>query len=304
MAKTIASKDGGRKHWLRLWHDMPTDPKFRVIARRSGRPVAEVLAVYVMMLTNASANASARGTLSNWSDEDTAAALDLEPAHVAAICDAMQGKTLDGHHLTGWDKRQPKREDDSSRRVREHRERKNGAETADETQCNAHVTHDNAQRREEERREEKKDNTIGQSTVEYVAAREADRPPDDLNFSDCKQAFNGSTEAMLVEVMAAMQPYGDRKGAASWLATTMRTNGADATAQAFQMLANAKAEGQVISRVLPWWSKTAATLKASGPKATKPPPVEIRPKKSRDEAEREAKAFFDKAIEQALVGYV
>lgn len=60
-----------------------------------------------------------------------------------------------------------------------------------------------------------------------------------------------------------MQPYGDRKGAASWLATTLRTNGAEATAQAFQMLANAKAEGQIIARVLPWWAKTAASLKAN-----------------------------------------
>lgn len=105
--------------------------------------------------------------------------------------------------------------------------------------------------------------SVGLTTVESVAARAPDRPPDDPNFSDCKSAFNGTTEAMLSEVMAAMQPYGDRKGAASWLATTLRTNGAEATAQAFQMLANAKAEGQIIARVLPWWAKTAASLKAN-----------------------------------------
>lgn len=110
--------------WLRLWHDMPNDPKWRAISRRVGRSVPEVLAVYVHMLTNASENAEARGELCNWSDEDVAAALDMAPEHVAAIREAMQGKTLDGNKLTGWDRRQPQREDGSSERAKEWRERK------------------------------------------------------------------------------------------------------------------------------------------------------------------------------------
>lgn len=120
---TVSNTDSQRKHWLRLWHDMPTDPKFRVIARRSGRPLTEVLSVFVLMLTNASANATERGTLNGWNDEDIAAALDMEPEHVTAICDAMQGKTLDGDRLQGWEKRQPKREDGSSERAKAWRER-------------------------------------------------------------------------------------------------------------------------------------------------------------------------------------
>lgn len=285
--------ESGRKHWLRLWHDMPTDPKFRVIARRSGRSLPEVLSVFVMMLTNASANVSERGSLDNWSDEDVAAALDMEPDHVAAIRDAMHGKLIDGERLTGWSHRQPKREDDSAERVRAHRERKKTNETTDETQCNADVTQANAQRRGEERREEKRE-SIGQSTVEFVAARDPDRPASDRdqNFSDCKQAFNGTTEAMLSEVMAAMHPYGDRKGAASWLATTMRINGANATAQAFQMLATAKAEGQPIARVLPLWAKTAASLKA------KPPPDRDKPQQHwRDERNERARRICQMAME-------
>lgn len=91
--------------WLRLWHDMPNDPKWRAIARKAGRSVPEVLAVYVHMLTNASANADARGELSNWSDEDISAALDMEPEHVTTIREAMLGKTLDGDRLIGfWDR--------------------------------------------------------------------------------------------------------------------------------------------------------------------------------------------------------
>ena len=98
----VQHTESQRKHWLRLWHDMPTDPKFRVIARRSGRPLPEVLSVFVMMMTNASANANERGELDNWNDEDIAAALDMEGEHVASIREAMQGKTLDGHRLLGW----------------------------------------------------------------------------------------------------------------------------------------------------------------------------------------------------------
>ena len=111
-------------HWVRLWCDMPLDPKWRVIARRSGRSISEVIAVYVHMLANAGANASERGSVRNWSDEDVAAALDVETNVVTAIREAMQGKTLDGDKLTGWEKRQPNREDGSAERSRAWRERK------------------------------------------------------------------------------------------------------------------------------------------------------------------------------------
>lgn len=135
---------------------MPTDPKFRVIAKRSGRPVAEVLAVFTAMLVNASANEAERGTLRGWCHEDIAASLDMETEHAESIYVAMQGKILDGDTLTGWDRRQPKREreDDSADRVAAHRERKKNV-----TPCNAiedRVTPCNAleERREEEIREE------------------------------------------------------------------------------------------------------------------------------------------------------
>lgn len=139
--------------WLRLWHDMPTDPKFRVIARKSGRPLTEVLSVFVLMLTNASANDDARGALANWSDEDTAAALDIDADAVTAIREAMQGKTLNGDKLSGWAKRQPKREDNSAERVKAFRERSKHPVT----QCNAEKRTETLDT--EERREEKNPST-------------------------------------------------------------------------------------------------------------------------------------------------
>lgn len=110
-------------NWVRLWEDMPTDPKWRVVAKRAGRPISEVMAIFMFMMTNAGANATERGVLSNWSDEDVAAALDMEPGHVEAIRQAMQGKTLEGDKLSGWEKRQPKREDGAAERAKEWRER-------------------------------------------------------------------------------------------------------------------------------------------------------------------------------------
>lgn len=115
--------------WLRLWHDMPTDPKWRVIARKANRPIAEVIAVFNFMLVNASANATERnanaterGVLHNWSDEDIAAALDVEIDAITSIRSAMQGKILDGDKISGWEKRQPKREDNSAGRAKEWRD--------------------------------------------------------------------------------------------------------------------------------------------------------------------------------------
>ena len=115
--------------WLRLWHDMPTDPKWRAIARKSGKPLPCVIALFNLLMVNASANAAERGTLSNWSDEDAAAALDMDEADVAAIIAAMEGKVVTAGRLTGWERRQPKREDGTAaERKAAWKERKNALE--------------------------------------------------------------------------------------------------------------------------------------------------------------------------------
>lgn len=116
-------------NWVRLWEDMPTDPKWRVIARRAGQSVGNVMAVFNFMMVNAGANETDRGTLRNWEDEDVASALDVDAAVVIAIREAMQGKVLDGDRLKGWEKRQPKREreDNSAERMRSLRERRRDA---------------------------------------------------------------------------------------------------------------------------------------------------------------------------------
>lgn len=150
--------------WVRLWYDMPTDPKWRTIARKSGQPLASVIALFTLLMVNAGENTDERGTLRGWDSEDAAAALDMDVEAVCAIIDAMQGKVLDGEKLTGWERRQPKRDDNSLDRVRAYRERKREeafssqrTETLgndDVTQRNAPVTQRNAPEAEAEEEKE------------------------------------------------------------------------------------------------------------------------------------------------------
>ena len=77
--------------------------------------------MYLHLLVSASQN-EPRGQV-DANAEDIASALDIEASSVAQIIDAMQGRVLDGKMVTGWDKRQPTKEDNSAERTRQWRER-------------------------------------------------------------------------------------------------------------------------------------------------------------------------------------
>ncbi|EJU1309314.1 phage replisome organizer, partial [Escherichia coli] len=105
--------------WLRLWHDMPNDPKWRTISRVSGQPIATVMAVYIHLLVSASRNVttchgvSLRGHI-DVTAEDLASALDVTEEVIDSILQAMQGRVLDGDLITGWEKRQVLKEDNGN----------------------------------------------------------------------------------------------------------------------------------------------------------------------------------------------
>jgi len=144
--------------WLRLWHDLPNDPKWRTIARVSKQSIGNVVAVYVHLLVNAS-NASERGRTQNVSSEDIASALDVDTEQVDAILSAMQGRVLDGDRISGWNRRQPEREDGAAERAKAWREAKKAEK---EALSNAGQTHANASERKqtpdkEKSREEQKE---------------------------------------------------------------------------------------------------------------------------------------------------
>jgi hypothetical protein len=112
--------------WLRWYQGTVTDPKWRLVASESGQPLVAVLAVWASILEHAS-QTEPRGTITGWRPKVVAAALDLSADAVQAIHDAMQGLVLDGDQLTGWDRRQPRREDSSVERTRAWRGRKAAA---------------------------------------------------------------------------------------------------------------------------------------------------------------------------------
>lgn len=149
------------EHWFRWHHGTVTDPKWRVVAARASKAmsrnvtVGHVVSIWAAMMENAS-QANPRGFLVNWSDEDMATALGYDELEVSLIRESMQGKTLDGDELTGWNRRQIKAEDakavDRKRAQRLRESLKNVTESHDMSQ-DVTACHD----RGEERRGEEKD---------------------------------------------------------------------------------------------------------------------------------------------------
>ncbi|HAW1833168.1 TPA: phage replisome organizer [Escherichia coli] len=142
--------------WLRLWHDMPNDPKWRTISRVSGQPIATVMAVYIHLLVSASRNVttchgvSLRGH-TDVTTEDLASALDVTEEVIDSILQAMQGRVLDGDLITGWEKRQVLKEDNGNvsqtakspaERKRAQREREKSRKQNDECHEESRICHD------------------------------------------------------------------------------------------------------------------------------------------------------------------
>jgi hypothetical protein len=110
--------------WFRSWHGAPTDPKWLGIARRAGVVPGIAVAVAWALMDRAS-QAEDRGSIEGYDADGLAYFYGCEPEQVEAIVAAMsdKGMIISGR-LSSWEKRQPKREDDSAQRVREYRERK------------------------------------------------------------------------------------------------------------------------------------------------------------------------------------
>lgn len=120
--------------WVRLYHDMPTDPKWRVIAKKAGQRIGDVIAVFTFVLTNASSNTVKRGETHGLVAEDIAAAIDLDEAGVTAILGAMEGKVVKGGQLLAWEKRNLFLGDSSTERVKKHRETQRNAKKPPDTE--------------------------------------------------------------------------------------------------------------------------------------------------------------------------
>ena len=137
----------GGIEWFRWYHGSVTDPKFALIAKRSGSRLGDVIALWAFLLEQSSAS-DCRGEIGMLDMESVELLLDLQDGQCMRILDAMCARGLiTDHRIARWEKRQPKRErpDDTTaaERKRAQRERdaaaKNGfgenGVTADVTPC-------------------------------------------------------------------------------------------------------------------------------------------------------------------------
>lgn len=147
--------------WVRLWAGMTTDPKWQTVARKSGQPRALVIALFTHLMLEAN-EADDRGSVVGVDIEDVASALDCDEQAVADILHAMDGRVILEGRLSGWDRRQPKREDSgdertgalsSTERSRLFREKKRHATQGNG--CNDSATQGNAPEAEAEADTEK-----------------------------------------------------------------------------------------------------------------------------------------------------
>ncbi|WP_447908164.1 hypothetical protein [Serratia fonticola] len=185
--------------WLRLWHDMPNDPKWRTIAKVSGQPIALVQAVFLQLLVSASQNPVTDETgvtlhIVTVTNEDISSALDVTEGDVASVTSAMQGRVLNGNTISGWNKRQAnysaarnngKPAKSGAQRVREHRERRKQKELEERNVTVGNVTETlgndvTPQIREEEIREEVKEETktllSGAEKKQHQTIEESEEP--------------------------------------------------------------------------------------------------------------------------------
>jgi hypothetical protein len=150
--------------WFRWHHGSVTDPKFQLVARKSGASLPDVLAVWAFLLERAS-SATERGCF-GCIDADALDCLFNFPATETRTADILRvleerGLIADGW-IARWEERQPKREredDKSTSRVQAFRERKR-----QETPSNA-VQSQETPRLDKSREEEKKEEKTGASAL-------------------------------------------------------------------------------------------------------------------------------------------
>jgi len=144
--------------WFRWHHGSVNDPKFGLVARKAAARVGDVIAVWALILEQASANTE-RGLFGAIDCEATDFLLGADDGTTARILEAMQGRSLvDGERVTRWEERQPKRErvdNTGTERKRQQRERDKANSGSDAGVTSCHAMSHQVTPREEERREEK-----------------------------------------------------------------------------------------------------------------------------------------------------
>lgn len=113
--------------WFRWHHGSVTDPKFQLVARRSGASLPDVLSVWAYLLESASQSED-RGSFGAVDCEAVDCLFNFPNTETRTgdiLLALEERKLISGGRISAWEKRQPKRErdDDSADRVRKFRER-------------------------------------------------------------------------------------------------------------------------------------------------------------------------------------
>lgn len=108
--------------WFRSWHGAPTDSKWLLIAKRSETQAGFVSAIVWALFDFASQNSADRGSVEAFDTETYAAFSGFEEATIKRVIECLKEKKLIiNGHLASWEKRQTKRDDNSTPRVQKHR---------------------------------------------------------------------------------------------------------------------------------------------------------------------------------------
>ena len=147
--------------WYRTYHGMVSDPKWPLIARRSGHNVGTVVSVWAALLDFASQNEE-RGSIAGFNSEEIDALYGYDDGTTAQILKAMRdrGMIVDDV-IVSWEKRQASKSSGESKgsamssteRSRRYRERQRESQAATTVQrvataCNGNETLRNAVQRD------------------------------------------------------------------------------------------------------------------------------------------------------------
>lgn len=129
--------------WFRWYHGAISDPKWPLIARKSGQNIGTVVSIWAALLEFAS-QSEARGSVAGFDCETIDALYGYPDGTTETVCNAMKrhGLLSETHVIVSWSKRQVKREreDNSSERVRRYRENKKAKDSGSKEDSNANVT--------------------------------------------------------------------------------------------------------------------------------------------------------------------
>ncbi len=115
--------------WFRSYHGAPTDPKWLAIAKRA-ETLPGVAACFWWALEDYASQHEDRGSVAGFDVESFAAFSGFDEKQLCNAFQAFQNKgMIVDQRLKSWDKRQPKRDDNSTERVRAFRERQKRNET-------------------------------------------------------------------------------------------------------------------------------------------------------------------------------